>query len=206
LTVALPPITEQQPLQDQNLQQSQQDQNVQLPLTVAESDFVAVPCDTMEELFALIQKFYYTFSPDDAWKSEQVAEKFIDNQERLWLMIYHKYLVCSCAIGEACPIEIKRLRRAREDEDDKTIKLGLGDFIFYSVLVGRAAIFDFSTFAVSFLCIVIGLGGTLFLLSVLHKALPALPISIFLATAFYFWTRYVFIEFCDFTMALGAAF
>lgn len=37
---------------------------------------------------------------------------------------------------------------------DKTIKLGLGDFIFYSVLVGRAAIYDFSTFAATFICIV----------------------------------------------------
>lgn len=38
---------------------------------------------------------------------------------------------------------------------DKTIKLGLGDFIFYSVLVGRAAMFDFSTFVATFVCIVV---------------------------------------------------
>lgn len=50
-----------------------------------------------------------------------------------------------------------------------------------------------------------GLGGTLFLLSVLHKALPALPISIFLAVLFYFWTYYLFVDFCDFMMILPAA-
>jgi hypothetical protein len=43
------------------------------------------------------------------------------------------------------------------------------------------------------------------LLAVLHKALPALPISIFLATFFYLWTRYVFVDFCSFMMVFPAA-
>ncbi|KAJ0394525.1 hypothetical protein ATCC90586_003411 [Pythium insidiosum] len=152
--------------------------------------------------------FYRTFSPSDMWKADQVAEKFFESQDRLWLLIFHKYQVCSCSINMPCPVQARqeaRRRQQEEDDDDKTIKLGLGDFIFYSVLVGRSAIFDFSTFAASFLCIVMGLGGTLFLLSVLHKALPALPISIFLATFFYFWTRYLFVDFCDFLMTFPAA-
>ena len=64
-----------------------------------------------------------------------------------------------------------------------------GDFIFYSVLVAKAALYSFTTFATCMLVILAGLGGTLVLLSVYHSALPALPISIFLGVFFYLLTR-----------------
>ena len=83
-----------------------------------------------------------------------------------------------------------------DDEDfgeQNSIRLGLGDFIFYSVLVAKAAQYSFATFAACILVILAGLGGTLVLLSVYHHALPALPISIFLGVFFYIVTR-VFIE------------
>lgn len=70
--------------------------------------------------------------------------------------------------------------------EDNTIKLGLGDFIFYSVLVSKAALYGFTSFAVCMLVILAGLGVTLLLLSVYGKALPALPISIFFGVAFFF--------------------
>ncbi|XP_075636448.1 presenilin-like protein At1g08700 [Castanea sativa] len=74
-------------------------------------------------------------------------------------------------------------------DSDRGIKLGLGDFVFYSVLVGRAAMYDLMTVYACYLAIISGLGCTLILLSVCHRALPALPISIALGVVFYFLTR-----------------
>jgi hypothetical protein len=39
-------------------------------------------------------------------------------------------------------------------EEDRSIKLGLGDFVFYSVLVSRAALFDISSMAACFVAII----------------------------------------------------
>ena len=76
-------------------------------------------------------------------------------------------------------------------EERNSIRLGLGDFIFYSVLVAKAAQYSFATFAACTLVILAGLGGTLVLLSVYGHALPALPISIFLGVIFYLTTRFL---------------
>ena len=76
------------------------------------------------------------------------------------------------------------------DTSDNTIKLGLGDFIFYSVLVSKAADHGFAAFVACFLSVLAGLGGTLVLLAVFHHALPALPISIFLAVIMFVLTYF----------------
>jgi presenilin 1 len=69
------------------------------------------------------------------------------------------------------------------------IKLGLGNFIFYSVLVGRVAMNDFMTVYACYHAIIAGLGITLMLLAFYQKALPALPVSILLGVLFYLLTR-----------------
>jgi presenilin 1 len=87
--------------------------------------------------------------------------------------------------------------------ESKSFKLGLGDFVFYSVLVGRAAVFSYLTWTVCFLAILFGLCATLFCLGVFQKALPALPISIALGILFYFLTRFVMLPFTEEMMMSG---
>ena len=77
-----------------------------------------------------------------------------------------------------------------KNPENNNIKLGLGDFIFYSVLVAKASENGFAAFASCYVSILAGLGGTLVLLSVYHQALPALPISIFVAVIMFVVTIY----------------
>ena len=94
--------------------------------------------------------------------------------------------------------ETSRVGRADDDAADAddafalpdAIKLGLGDFIFYSVLVGRAAMHDLFTMFACYFAVIQGLIATLLMLGFAKKALPALPISIAAGVVAYVGSRF----------------
>lgn len=67
-----------------------------------------------------------------------------------------------------------------------SIQLGLGDFVFYSILIGRASLYGCGTLVTCVVAVLAGMMATLVLLPFMQNLLPALPISIVLGIAAYF--------------------
>lgn len=83
-------------------------------------------------------------------------------------------------------------RQRRQDAaapEDTGMKMGLGDFIFYSILVGKASRHGtVSAVVICYIYVIIGIILTLALLVIAQKPVPALPLSISLGMFAYFST------------------
>ena len=65
------------------------------------------------------------------------------------------------------------------------VKLGLGDFVFYGILVTRAARLGWDLVVLCILAVILGLSLTLLILAWLERPLPALPFSLILGIIFF---------------------
>ncbi|TPX32396.1 hypothetical protein SmJEL517_g04421 [Synchytrium microbalum] len=88
-----------------------------------------------------------------------------------------------------------------EEEERSGLKLGLGDFVFYSVLVARAALLDWISTLACMVAVLTGLNATIFLLAIYRKALPALPISIAFGILFFFVSSIMLVPYSSYLIS-----
>lgn len=126
---------------------------------------------------------YLSSSPERQQKTQTQRRKGASEKTSLLEKIGLKASTTSSSTStnENAPL----IERFEEEGDEREyqelpdgIKLGLGDFIFYSVLVGRAAMQSLFCAIFCYVAVISGLIITLAGLAMHKAALPALPVSI----------------------------
>ena len=77
----------------------------------------------------------------------------------------------------------KKKKKKKRDRDG--VRLGLGDFCFYGILITRAARLGWDLTILCIFAVILGLSITLLILAWVQRALPALPISLVLGIIFF---------------------
>lgn len=103
-------------------------------------------------------------------------------------------------------IKAKKRKRFESDDNEEGIKLGLGDFVFYGILVTRAARIGWDVAILCIFAVILGLSLTLIILAIVERPLPALPFSLFLGLVFYVTGIYTFRPFCSIISELRITF
>ncbi|RLN95126.1 hypothetical protein BBJ28_00011696 [Nothophytophthora sp. Chile5] len=137
-----------------------------LAVQSADSTLDPAPVDA-SKLRQQVRAFLYDQNSSFPNQSDELARGFQHHQLRLWRNLYTYYGVHSVAKHQPYPAmesvfsqsidyyQTQPKGHGASDQEDKSIKLGLGDFIFYSVLVARAALHGFAVFASCFLGILV---------------------------------------------------
>lgn len=175
--------------QEQQKQLEQQEQHEVAGTRKADKDTSAVA--SASHFRSRLVAYYQLHNSEKVEDVDKILAQFLGQEWKLFPALDRRYQTQEASTEEetryAAALEDQRRTAADyEETEDRTIKLGLGDFVFYSVLVAKAAEFGFDAFASCFVVVLMGLGGTLVLLAVFHMALPALPISILLGVTCYF--------------------
>ena len=104
-------------------------------------------------------------------------------------------------LSSACREDAKMKSRSNYKKQKNKFRpqLGLGDFIFYSLLIGKSWIFYQQILTVIFviISILMGLFLTLLLLVIKNHALPALPISLTFGLIIGFTSHFMVEPFCN---------
>jgi hypothetical protein len=97
---------------------------------------------------------------------------------------------------------IKNTNASSDKQQRQTRKsmLGLGDFIFYSILLAKTVFTskcNLFTIIIVYLCIIMGMLATTIILLILHRPLPALPISLLIGLIVFFHYNHIGNQFAE---------
>ena len=91
-----------------------------------------------------------------------------------------------------------RVKPIRSSTALDTFEIGLGDFIFYSVLVAKSFLYSGLMGAIfSLVCLILGITITLIVLIVYNRTLPAIPVPVTLGLLAQLATQFVIAPFAD---------